>query len=158
MIPEDIPFEVICERWSSYDLGDDIILKTKMVLLKILKPANVPLQNVRDFIFQGANPHLVVCAPLDKKGTPTTQQLTPELIEESIIRDIDPRPIEVNVNEYRLENDTIIRFRVMFQRVALTNLFSADGSPVVSIRSQLVPQIILPARVRRKSESKSPVV
>ena len=34
--PEEVSFEVINEKWNSYDLGDGIILKAKIVLVKIL--------------------------------------------------------------------------------------------------------------------------
>ena len=90
--PEDVPFEVVREKWNTYDIGDGLILKTKVVLLKILKPPEVQIENVSSLVFQ--SPTLfVIYAPNDKKGTPETREITNELINESIIKDIDPQLI-----------------------------------------------------------------
>ena len=127
------------------------------MLLKILKPANVPLNDATQFVFQ-THQHFVCCAPLDKKRAPETRQLTPELMNESIIRDIDPVLIgEEIINEYRLENEGFIRLRLLFTRAALTSLYGPDGSPIVAINHQLAPQIVMP-RQRRRSRSQTDVV
>lgn len=158
LYPEDVPFDIIRESWCSYDLGNDITLKSKLVLLKILKPADVRMDDARRFIFQTAKPLVIVTCPNERKGAPMTQELTNELLNNSVTHDIDPIPIDTSVNEYRLENDAIIRLRLMFTRVAMTDLFSADGSPLVSASSQVVPQVILPAPTRARTGSLNPIV
>ena len=137
-------------------LGEGCILRTKLVLGKILKPAGVPLDKVKEYNL----PHnfsFNVYAPLDKKGAPETRPLTPKLIEESIVEDIDPKPIKTQVNEYRLTNDTIIRLRAMLTRVAKTNLYGADASPVYVVNYQVVPQIIMSKTTRPSSRTKMAV-
>ena len=150
--PEDVPFEVIRESWCSYDVGNDCTLRIKLVLAKILKPPGVSIEKSREFNFQ-ARPSIAIYAPQDKKGPPETKQLTPKLLEESIIDYIDPKDQETSVNEYRLKNDTIIRLSLMLTRVALTSLYSADGSPVYLVNHQIVPQIIHPKPVRKRKTS-----
>lgn len=150
--PEDVPFEVLRERWCSYDLGNDCTLRIKLVLGKILKPPGVSIEKSKEFNFQSM-PHIAIFAPQDKKGTPETRPLTMELLEESIIDYIDPKAQTTSINEYRLENDTILRLSIMLTRVALTSLYSADGSPVYIINHQIVPQIIHPKPVIRKKTS-----
>ncbi len=153
--PEGIPFEVVSEKWSSYDLGEGITLKTKLVLVKILKPPNVPLESVSELVFN-APVFTAIYAPPEKKGTPETKELTAELLQTSIVEEVDPKPIEENVNEYTLEGGGMIRLRLMLTRVGLTDLFSADGSPVVAVQHQVVPLMRFPRSKRRRSSSKKP--
>jgi len=158
LYPEDVPFEVVREDWCTYDLGNGCILKTKLVLAKILKPPRVPLENIQELQFQ-TRPHFVVYAPLEKKGTPETRPLTPELLRKSIIEDVDPKPIKTSANEYSLEGGrAFIRLTLMLTRVALTDKFTDDGSPVYVISHQVVPQIRLPKRKRSSSQKDSKAV
>jgi len=157
LYPEDVPFEVIKEKWCTYDLGNGCTLKTKIVLGKIMKPPDIPLERTKEWNFQ-TKPHFIVYTPIELKGTPETRPLTSQIMEESIIEDVDPTPIETNINEYRLENDTIIRLRLMLTRVALTDKYTADGSPVYVINHQIVPQILLPKPVRSRRRSGPNVV
>jgi hypothetical protein len=103
LYPEDVPFEIVNEKWNKYDLGDGCTLRTKITLQKILKPPNVPLDRVQSLNFNH-HVHLIVDAPLEKKGAPETKQLTAQFIQESIIEDLDPKPIQTFKNEYRLNN------------------------------------------------------
>jgi len=146
-LPEDVAFEVRKEKWSSYDLGEDIILKTKLVLLKILKPPGIPFRDIRELAFQ-TRPLFVIYAPLEKKGAPETRPITQDLIRESIIEDIEPKPIEENVNEYVLQDGTVLKLRLILVRVSKTSLFGADGSPIYAIQHQIVPQILSSYRRR----------
>ena len=152
LYPEDVPFNVVKENWFTWDLGNDCILKIKLVLGKILKPPSVPLEKVENFNLQH-QAFTIVTAPLHVKGSPETRELTKELLDESIIEDIDPKPLAQDGNEYTLENGTIIRLKLMLLRVARTDIFSADGTPVYVVQHQIVPQLILPKKkkVRRPS-------
>lgn len=155
LYPEDVPFHVVRENWCTWGLGNKCILKIKLVVSKVLKPGGVPLDQVREFSFQH-KAFISVSVPIHLKGTPETRPLTNELIEESIVEDIDPRPLTQDGNEYKLENGTIIRFSIMLTRVALTDLFSADGTPVYVVNHQIVPRFILPKK--KKRHRPSPVV
>jgi len=155
LYPEDVPFHVVKENWCTWDLGNDCILKIKLVVAKIMKPGGMPLDQVREFKFHQQS-FISISSPIQVKGAPETKPLTHELIEESIIEDIDPRPLTKDGNEYTLENGTIVRFSIMLTRVARTDIFSADGTPVYAINHQIVPQIILPKKKRRRRSS--PVV
>ena len=153
LFPEDVPFEVVREPWCTYDIGDDCTLRTKLVILKILKPPGIPLEKVKGLNFP-AHVHIAVDAPPEKKGTPETKKLTPELLRNSIVEDIDPIPIKTPKNEYKLKNGTVIRFSLSLTRVARTDLFSDDGSPVFVVSHQIVPQLRFPKR-RKSSRRKS---
>jgi hypothetical protein len=152
LFPEDVNFRVIKEDWCTWDIGNNCVLKIKLVLGKILKPPGIPLDKVRDFNFQ-ARPFVVITAPVQRKGTPETKEITPELLEESIIEDVDPKPLTQNINEYELDNGAIFRLRIMLTRVARTDIFSADGTPVYVINAQPAPQFIFPTKIKRKTPS-----
>ena len=151
--PEEVPFEVISEKWNTYDLGNEIILKAKIVLVKILKPSGIALEEVPELIYN-APVVIAVYAPLEKKGTPETKELTPALVSKSISEDLDPVPLEENINEYKLEDKGFLRLRLMLTRVAMTDIFSADSSPVVAVSHQVVPQIRLPRKSTRERSKK----
>jgi hypothetical protein len=153
LYPEDVNFRVRSENWNTYDLGDDITLKTKVMLVKILKPQGISLDKVKEFNFQISPIQMAIFCPNKRKGTPSTQELTPEILEESIVRDADPKIIQEIPNEYELDNGTILRIRAVFTRVAITDKFSADGTPVVSVNIQIVPQVVLPPKPKKRTQS-----
>lgn len=157
-LPEDVPFKVVREKWNCYDIGHNLILKTKLVLLKLLKPVKIPLGETKEFVFQ-ANPFFVCYSPFEEKGTPETRKITTKLMEESIIEDLDPKIIGDDIiNEYELENGGFLRLRLLLNRVALTSLFSADGSPVIAVSHQIAPQVIMPRRIKRKPKKSKGIV
>lgn len=41
---EDVPFKVVREEWNTYDLGDGLQLRARVVLLKVLKPPDIPIR------------------------------------------------------------------------------------------------------------------
>jgi hypothetical protein len=156
-LPEDVPFEVVREPWNIYDVGHNLTLKVKVVLVKILKPPGVPLDSAAELVFQ-TQPFFAVWAPLESKKTPETREITSELMNESVIEDLDPKCVGGEVsNEYRLENGGFIRLKLIFNRVALTDLYGADGCPVIAIRHQIAPQIHMP-RTKRKRSQRTPIV
>jgi len=101
--------------------------------------------------------HFVVYAPVEK-GEPEPRPITMELSTSSIIRDLDPKPIEKHVNEYILEDGSLIRLRLMLVRVSLTSLHSSDGAPIVAIQHQVVPQIVFKGDREERREELSSVV
>lgn len=154
--PEDVPFEIVREQWNSYDLGKDVVLKTKLVLMKISKPVDLPIEEAKQMGFQ-AHPHFVVYTPVELKGTPEMRRITPKLMTEAIIEDIDPVPIGAEtVNEYSVGKG-FIRLRLILVRVSRTSLYGADGTPVYTIQHNVVPQIHMPRRRRTSRRSKSVV-
>jgi hypothetical protein len=96
---------------------------------------------------------MAIYCPNKRKGTPSTQQLTPEILEESVVKDVDPKPKQEIPNEYELDNGTIIRIRTAFTRVAITDKFSADGTPVVNVGLQIIPQVIFPPKPKKRTQS-----
>lgn len=154
LYPDDVPFKIVREPWCEYDLGDNCILRTKLVLIKILKPPGVSLDRVKELNFK-THPHLSVYAPSDKKGTPETKKITPEFIEESIVEDVEPKPKKTSKNQYELKNGIKIRLSLALTRVAKTDIFSDDGTPVYLVSHQIVPQLIFPKRKRSKKKSTS---
>lgn len=157
LYPEDVPFEIVKEGWSTYDLGDGCVLRITVILGKILKPAGVALEKVKELIFSH-QVFMAIYAPLEKKGTPETRELSKALLQKSIVKDIDPKPINTTVNEYVLENKTIIRLRLMLTRVMLTDKFTADSSPAYLVSHQIAPQIISQKPTRPPSRKRKDVV
>jgi len=156
LYPDDVPFKVVSEPWCEYDVGDNCILRTKLVLIKVLKPPGVSLDRIRELNFK-THQLFAVYAPSDKKGAPETRQMTPEFLEDSIVEDIEPKPKKTPKNQYELKNGIKIRLSLALTRVAKTDIYSDDGSPVIVVSHQIVPQIIFPKRKRSKKKSTSVV-
>lgn len=156
LYPENVPFTIVQEKWCSYDVGDGSILRTKLTLQKIVKPADIPLEKVPALNFN-THAHLIIYTKLSKKGTPETKKLTPEFLQESIVEDIDPKPLQTFQNEYLLKNGTTIKLNLMLTRVAKTDIFSADGCPVFMVNTQVVPSIQFPKRRKPRRKNKGVV-
>lgn len=159
--PKDLKFEVIKEGWNEYKLDDGAILRTKLILGKVIIPAGFTLENTGRFDFQTQN-MIVAYVPQNMKGTPIGRPLTPQEIEDSIVEDLDFEQTTEAVNEYRLPRSITIKLRFMLTRVAKTDKFNRDGTPIYATRTQVVPQIKLPKGFRkrrpRQRKGKTPIV
>jgi hypothetical protein len=158
--PRDVEFEVIKEDWNEYKLSDGAILKTKLTLGKIVIPPGYTLETTKGFNFQTQN-MIVAYVPQNMKGTPIGRRLSPQEIEESIVEDLDFEQTKEAVNEYKLPNNIKIKLRLMLTRVAKTDKFAPDGTPIYATSTQIVPQIKFPKGFRRKPlrrKGKTPVV
>ena len=61
-LEEEVDFEIIKEFWNKYNLTDESNIKARIILTKIFKINN------NEYIFEFANPILVVSCPNNKKG------------------------------------------------------------------------------------------
>lgn len=153
--PQDIEFEIIKENWNEYELSDGAILKTKLVLGKVLCPPGATLETTVAFNFQTQN-MIIAYVPTKMKGTPIGRHLTPEEIRDSIVEDLDFEPKKEVWNEYKLPNNINIKLKLMLTRVAKTDKFAPDGAPIYATSTQVVPRIKLPKGFRKKAKRKPP--
>lgn len=160
--PQDIEFKVVREKWNEYRLSDGAILRAKLILGKVLAPPGVALEDTDVLNFQTQN-MIIAYVPSKMKGTPIGRPLTPQELQDSVTDDLDFKQTREAVNEYMLPNNTIIRLRLMLTRVAKTDKFTPDGTPIYVTGTQVVPQIKFPKgfrkRKRRSSgKGKTPIV
>lgn len=151
--PKDVKFEVVKEGWNEYKLGDGATLRTKLILGKIVIPAGFTLENTGSFNFQTKN-MVAVYVPQNMKGTPLGRPLTPQELEASIVEDLDFEQTKESTNEYKLPRNIKIKLRFMLTRVAKTDKFNIDGTPIYTTQTQIVPIVKLPKGFRRRRSSK----
>ena len=159
--PYDVEFEIIKEGWNEYKLSDGARLRTKLTLGKVATAAGVPPENAMEYGFS-TQVMVIAYVPQDMKGTPGGRVLTPPQIANAVVEDLEFEETKVAVNEYLLENGVRIKLRLMLTRVGKTDQFTRDGSPLYAVNNQIVPQIKLPPkfrkRVRGAGKGKTPIV
>jgi hypothetical protein len=156
--PYDVDFEVVEEGWNEYKLSDGAILRTKLVLGKVVTSAGVPPDKAKEYGFNSQT-MVVAYVPQDMKGTPGGRPLTPQEIADAVVEDLDFEQTRNVTNEYLLTNGVRVRLRLMLTRVGKTDQFSSDGSPIYAVNNQVVPQVKLPKKMMKQHRSKrTPIV
>ncbi len=97
---------------------------------------------------------VIAYVPLSMKGTPVGRALAPQESQDSIIEDLDFRAVREAVNECKLPNNIVIKPRLMLTRVAKTDQFTPDGTPIYTTGTQVVLQIKFPKGFTKKRHSK----
>lgn len=69
-----------------------------------------------------------------------------EGMKAAILRDLDPKTISEEMNEYILKNGTLIIIRYLLNRVAPTHLHSVDYFPFITVIQGITHQIITPRK------------
>ena len=80
---KSIDFEIIKEPWNKYQISDNSILKTRTILMKVLRKMN---RDKPDFRID-AQTLTIVNADPSLNGSPDTKQHSPEDISRAIDKD-----------------------------------------------------------------------
>ena len=132
-----LDFDVVKEPWNKYELSDRAVLKTKLVLTKIMKEHLGNLANAYAIDFQNFAVILT-----DERGQLGTRIYSREELQASIVEDnIKCDPISEEWNEYAVNDGGQIRIQSKVIRVAKTSLFDLNGKPIYWVESNQIPEI-----------------
>ncbi|MGD0496151.1 MAG: hypothetical protein ABSB28_08940 [Candidatus Bathyarchaeia archaeon] len=147
-IGEYLGFKSSKEDWNLYKLEDDVLLKMKLVLIKVI---------LRE-IDENGNPgyetnHQVVIGiipPLIALGKPADRIYSPKEIMDSItINDVKiAEVIHEDWNEYLLDDTARLSIKLVLTQVSKTNLFDQKGEPIYNIQHQTILKGNVPLDLR----------
>jgi len=144
-----IDFDIIKEPWNLYKLEDKSILKTKFVLINVLKEKGTP-KGTLEFSFQSSNV-LGVVPPPDLIGVPSRPYSGEELESSIVAEDLKFDIIgEERWNEYKLKNGIELSVKHVLVTVSRTNKFDQRGLPVYLVNQQAIVKPKISKELREK--------
>jgi hypothetical protein len=144
----ELPFEMIREGWSSYKTKDDVLIKMRAIMLKMLL-VDVDESGAPKFV-GGTTLLFSLTIPPAKKGTPNPNPITQKQIEETIIEpDIPFETIREDWNEYTVEGASV-SVKLVVTTISKSSLFDHNGDPVYNMRYQPVIKATAKPEVKQK--------
>lgn len=130
---ELIPFEIIKENWSTYELEDGTIIRFKFVLINIIK---TPIQSEKgNLLLFNARNVIGVFSPEergDKDRNYTVEELEKYISKLNVMfRQI----VDSGLNEYKTDKHTII-ITPRVTKIDKTSKFDKQGMPAYIVRSE----------------------
>jgi len=136
----DLTFDPIHEGWSIYKTRDDVLIKIRQIMLKILLAGVTADGNAQ--LVLGNNLLFSVTAPPQLKGALNDQPITNEQIIAAIVeRNIPFETVKEDWNEYDVQGIKV-GVKVIATVLAKTNLFDSSGQPVYYVNYQNVVRAI----------------
>ncbi len=143
----EFPFQIVREVWSSYELEDGTVLRSRTILTKVLGPRLLPGkgEQVRlGFSFHQVN---VVTSPPEMRGTPNPMPKPVPELQRLPTEDVDFKEPREAWNLYRitgLPEPVGLKTKVVVTSVLrVPGEFDQEGNPMVIINSTT---LVVPAK------------
>jgi hypothetical protein len=137
-IGEYLDFTVLKENWNIYKLEEDVLLKMKLVLIKVILEGIDENGNPG----YGSNFNVVmgVIPPKSVLGKPSDKIYSPKEIFDAIsVEDVKViETIKEDWNEYRLSDTSQLSIKLVLTKVSKTSLFDQKGEPIYNIQHQTI--------------------
>jgi len=144
-------FKIIRELWNVYLLSDNAILKTRLILIKVIfegiDEANNPIYLMNSDNVVG------VLSPEGALGKPSTKRYTPEERVSAIEQDLDFETKEEGWNKYELNDGATIEIKLVLTKVSKTSLYDSRGEPIYLVNIQPITRSLIPKELRQKLKS-----
>jgi len=132
---ELIPFKVIKEEWNEYELDNTTIIKSKFVLMNIIKTPETNEKGQHLTVHQSQN-LIAIFSPEEVRGDPDRNYGVDELEAHIIERNLFFRQIlDSEFNEYETDN-YLIKIKNTVKSIDLASKFDARGNPAYIVRSE----------------------
>lgn len=136
----ELPFEPIHEGWSIYKTKDDVTIKMRLVVLRVILADVNEAGNAQ--LALGSNLLFAVVAPPKLKGTPNKETITQQQTLDSIIEPEVPfETVKEEWNDYNVEGIKL-GVKPVATVIAKTSLFDGNGDPVYNVNYQSVVRAI----------------
>lgn len=136
-----IDFDVVREPWQRYELNDNTVVKSKLIITKIYKIA----KNGKPSYTIDGQTVTVLLAPPESKGPPDNFRYSPQQLKEAVIQD-DVKYITLaeEWHEYILDDGTKMRIKTTISGIKKTSKFDKDGEPIYLVNNNVLIQTKLP--------------
>lgn len=138
-----VDWNPISEQWETFKLSDGTKIKSKLNVIGFRRSLERNQSGEPYYSWASNNSFTVIECSL--KGEPTNPLAKPEQLnnpdnhEETV--DFESTSRQENWNVYNLVDGTIIRLRLMVQRIVRTKFRDGFGEPLYWINSQIVSRI-----------------
>jgi hypothetical protein len=143
----ELPFQIVREVWSSYELEDGTVLRSRTILTKVLGPRLLPEKGAQvplKFAFSQIN---VVTSPPDIKGTPNPMPKPIPELQGLPTEDVDFKEPREAWNLYRitgLHEPVGLKTKVVVTAaLKVAGEFDQEGNPMFIINSTT---LVVPAK------------
>jgi|ERR1700730_4136895 hypothetical protein len=135
-----LDFDVVREVWNRYELADNAILKSRVILTEVIKTT---LTNQASYSFDF---HPVNVVLTRERGTPDNHSYSPQELQQAITReDVRYTTQSEEWNEYVSDDGARIRVKATVVRVSKTSRFNAKGEPIYFVESSTMVSVKPPA-------------
>lgn len=147
-IGEYLNFKPIKEDWNLYVLEENVLLKIKLVLIKVL------LKDIDEVGNPGYETNyqsvIGIVPPAKVTGKPSGKTHTRMEILDSIIKDdINViKTIQEDWNEYELSDGAKLSVKLVLTKVSKTKLFDKRGEPIYHVEWQVIMKGNIPKGLR----------
>jgi hypothetical protein len=134
-----LDFEVVSEPWNKYEIRNDhTIIKTKYVVTKVTKISSNGQSNYR---IDGQTLTTVLNIS-GRKGTPDSTIYTPEALKNEMeFPNMSYSTQQEEWNEYRIDDNAVIRLKATVTSVSKTKKFDQNGDPVYYVENNVMLQV-----------------
>lgn len=130
-----ISFNAKNEDWSEYQIEDGAIVKTKTILLKIIKEKDGYSFNETNVAISFSPSHLRSSPNIkDLKGEDLKNRIKNPNLKFDIVKE--------NWNEYELDDGSILSTRTILTLVSQTDIYDQHGEPIYLIQSQTLHKVV----------------
>ena len=135
--PEYVDFVVANEDWNIYELEDKSILKSKFVLINVLK---------REGHYGLATHHVIGLShvPTELRKPPESLGSDPSSADaEKVLEkeDLEYKTIKDVWNVYRLDDGTTLSFKNVLAKVSRSSLHNQGWEPIYIAQASVVPKV-----------------
>ncbi len=145
-------FEIIREGWNTYTFKDqkDVELRARVVLLKAIRtdefaPSGEP-------IYATATHNAIASyAPPELRGKPTEPLPSDDKIAALATKELDIATANEVWNEYKLNDGTFLKLKLVISSVRQTSVYGPDGDPIYSVQSSIALGASVPPDLRKNA-------
>lgn len=140
--PRSIDFDVVKEPWNKYELNDGTIIKTRIVLKKLVKEM---LDKKQGKFGIDAQPVTVVLTSSEQNGPPDPKPHPPEELRQSIEKDdLRYTTLAEEWNEYIVDDGSRVRIKSTVMQISKTTKFDRNGDPIYLVDTNNLVEVKLP--------------
>jgi hypothetical protein len=130
-------FDIEKEAWNKYEIADNALLRTRVILVKMLQRLNEKDTTKMDYTAEGTT--ITDVEPLhgfNLYGQPSDHMYAPQEITTSTSIEVNYKIIVEDWNSYRLDDGTKIRTRLVLAPIRrLLDKYDSHGIPIYNISS-----------------------
>ena len=140
-----VEWVTVNEKWETWRLSDGSKLKGKLTVLEFRRSEERQANGEPYYSWVSRNDYSLLECPANLKGDPTEPMPSVEVMndpsnhEEAV--DFESTAQQENWNVYNLADSTVVRIRLMVQRITRTRFKDRFGEPHYWINSQSVQRI-----------------
>lgn len=148
---DTISFKTVREEWNEYKVKDSVplLLRGKHIVVKFFDSGTynkdgTPIYGV------GSQDIFAAFAPKELRGTPTPGPIDNELINKSILKELEFESIKEDWNVYELDNGAEFRVKLVVTEIQKTSLFGQDSQPIYNITASPTGRFKFPPELIHK--------